>query len=221
MDLTTILISITSLVGAVFTAIITGYYSVKVKKLEKENGVISDKLSRANAELECIDIVFGADTIAVINEVVDTIFEKTKAERFLVLFAVNGKVDFNFVSVCYERTKSNVGRGAIYRYVRVKIDEHYKKMLKIAEMDGSVYIDVDAMEDCLLKDIYTSSAEGIKFSVVNFVGRKSIDSSNDMLFYNSVSTSSKSSFTHDEFFDIKISMDKLRAHSSSIDFSRR
>ena len=214
-----IITGLLSVAGLTITAFVTGWYAIKVKKLELKNETSQKQVSRLKAELTCINVLFEYKLIALLNTTVEHIFQETKAERFIILFAINGKTDFNFVSVCYEKTKSDKGSGAMYRYVRVAIDDHYRQMLKYVEKDKQVYLDVEHMPDCLLKNIYQSIVEGVTYSGIHFIARHNIDQDNDSLVYCSIATTNNEDFTRGEKTSIKVAMDNLRSHASQINFS--
>jgi len=219
MDANTLITGILSFAGLTITAVITGLYATRVKKLELTNDNAQKQVSRLKAELTCINVLFEYKLVALINTTVEHIFKETKAERFIILFALNGKTDFNFVSVCYEKTKTDKTSGAMYRYVRVEIDDHYRQMLKFVEQDKQVYLDVEHMPECLLKNIYQSIVEGVTFSGVHFIARHSIDQNNDSLVYCSVATTDKEDFTRSEKTTLKLAMDNIRSHASQMNFS--
>jgi len=213
-----VLISVISFIGVSITAIITAYYNIKVKRLELSNTTNAKQVAKLRAELTCINVLFEYNLIALINRTVDDIFKNTKAEQFIILFALNGKTDFNFVSVCYEKTKSSKTSGAIYRYVRVQIDDHYRQMLKYVEKDHQVYLDVANMQECLLKNIYQSIAEGVTYSGVHFINRSPLDEDNDTLVYCSMATTDPEDFSKQERSMMKLAMDNIRSHAKEIDF---
>lgn len=216
-----VIITIITSVFGVITASIAGFYSVKVKKLETAKEQKDRSISRLKAELTCINVLFDYNMISLINEKVDYLFRHTSAERFIILFALNGKTDFNFVSVCYEKTKTEGTRGSIYRYVRLKIDEHYRQMLKHVEKEESIYLSVPEMPPCLLKDIYESIVEGVTFSSIHFIARNQLDSDNDVLVYSSLATTQDKNFTPSEKVIIKSTYDELRAHAHQINFDAK
>jgi hypothetical protein len=218
-NVTNIILGVISASGLFTTALITGWYATKVKKLELRNEQAQKQVSKLKAELTCINVLFEYKLIALLNSTVNHIFKETKAERFIILFAINGKTDFNFVSVCYEKTKTDKGSGAMYRYVRVAIDDDYRQMLKHVEKDKQVYLDVENMPDCLLKNIYQSIVEGVTFSGIHFIARHNIDQDNDSLVYCSIATTNNEDFTRSEKTSIKVAMDNLRGHASQMNFS--
>ena len=93
-------------VSAVLIAIITAYTTLKNKhtKVKQENKVLK-------IELNSINILFNHNLITIINEHVANIFNETKANRFLILFAVNGKTHFNYVTVALEHVRDGAMSG--------------------------------------------------------------------------------------------------------------
>lgn len=223
---TGVTVAIIAGVTTLLSTTIAGYYALKNKRAEYEiknqkNEIETAKedVSRLKAELSCINIMFEHDLISFLNHQVDKLFERTKAERFIILFAINGKTEFNFVSVCYEKTKSDKTRGAIYRYVRLGIDSHYKEMLKRVERYETIYLDVDQMEESLLKGIYKQTVEGVTFSSIHFIKRLAADRNNDIVIYSSLATTKPEDFTAVERVTIKSTYDQIRAHSQNLTFS--
>jgi hypothetical protein len=211
-------ISVISGVVALITTALAGFFSIKVKKLEKINERKKEENIKLKAELNCVSVLFDYNMLTFLNQRVEGIFETTKAERFIVLFAINGKLDFNFVSVCFEKTKTKIGAGAIFKYVRLQVDRHYKEMLKEVERDSSIYLEVSSMPDSLLKDIYQSISEGVKYSSVHFLTRGNIDESNDIVIFSSLATTNANDFTKSEKVAIKGFYDEMRSHANLIDF---
>ena len=149
------------------------------------------------------------DSFLKIRNAVDGLLDETKADRFLILVAINKIRDFNDVTVIYEQHGERAkGNNAILTYNHIEIDDHYREMLKRAELYGPVNLDVAAMQPCLLKDIY--EIEGVRHSKVTHLHRESIDSENDAVFYSSIATH------QDEPFD-SLEVTKIRlAYQSQI-----
>lgn len=210
-------------VTTIVTAIIARNNHVRAKRAEAmysdvngERNKIQKQNKRLTASLSCLEIMYDAQFVSFINEKVDYLFQYTKAERFIILFAVNGKDSFNFVSVCYEKTKTEKTRGSIYRYVRLRVDDAYRSMLKQVERDYSVFIDVAKMQPSLLKDIYESSVEGIKYSSVHFIKRLHADEDNDVVVYSSLATTESPNYSVSEQTIIKGVYDQIRDHAKNI-----
>ena len=143
-----------------------------------------------------------------IKNAVDELFEKAEVERFLILVAVNGKQNFNFVSVIYEQHKeSKHNINAIARYKNITIDIAYKDLLKKAESEKILFLNVDEMGDGILKNIY--QFEGVKHSIISFLTRKSVDKNNDVIVYSSLARYESSDFTEIDKTLIQLSINSI------------
>lgn len=215
---TEVTISLITSGATVIVAIVAGYFALRTKRAEQATKDARKEKEKLKAELSCINILFQHDFIILLNKQVENLFRETKAERFLLLFAVNGKTDFNFVSVCYEKMKNERSRGAVYRYVRLGIDEHYRQMLKDVERENAIYLKVQEMPNSLLKSIYQSLIENVRYSVIKFIKRLNADDENDIVIYSSLATCQDEDFTDNERVIIKAIYDVIRSHANSIEF---
>lgn len=215
---TEVTIALISSAATVIVSVVAGYFALRTKKAEQKTKVIIKEKEKLKTELSCINILFQHDFIALLNRQVSNLFRETKAERFLLLFAVNGKTDFNFVSVCYEKMKNEKSAGAVYRYVRLGIDDHYRQVLKAVEREAAIYLNVKEMPDSLLKSIYESLIENVKYSVIKFIKRLSADDDNDIVIYSSLATCDDNDFDENERVVIKRIYDIIRYHANSIEF---
>lgn len=167
-----------------------------------EKDMLKKEKEETQIKLDFLNRIMDFEFINEISESVARMFEKTKADRFLILVAKNGKVDFNIVSVVFEQHKKLEYRiNAIARYRNVHIDNDYRQLLKEAEKNGVVRLEVEKMHDSVLRDFYLN--EGVKFSKIRFLARKPIDNDNDFLVYSSISTHESKDFTKNELVEIK------------------
>ena len=167
----------------VIGSIITLYFKYKKNKrelvnLKGENNVLKKKYYSSSMSIDLADL-------NEVQSIVRDTFKTTGADRFLLLSAVNGKENFNFVSALYEqhsiKDKSSLSIGACSKYVDIKTDESYRIMLKKIELIKPFISSVASMRDSLLKRIYLQ--EGVRHTAVFFISRKSLDSNNDRLVY--------------------------------------
>ena len=206
MDIGAIATAFLSAIGGVGVAYITGVFALKAKKAENE----AEKQKGNNEELrvgfDSLQIVNDFMLLSIIMEKATLIFEDTTADRFLVLFAINGKRDFNYVNVICEQHKIDgfiQGSGeAQRRYKNVKIDNHYKGLLKNVISNGYEVIDAEKMAQSILKDYYTF--EGVKHSVVKFLVRINKDPNNDIIMFCSVAKHTKDAFAENELNNIEL-----------------
>lgn len=160
-----------------------------------------------DTERHSVNVMNSINTLANVNLVhnaVERLFKETRADRFLILTAMNGKKDMRSVSAIYEQhDRNDIGMSAVSRYHKLEVDQEYHQMLKSAEQIGPVVLDVaGSMQDSLLKNIYIS--EGVKHSVITFLYRVSLDENNDIMVYSSIATHSEEHFTMEELLTISL-----------------
>lgn len=171
-------------------------YNLEVKKLEQEIAYFKKQELDACIKISFIDRIMDFPFFNALANSVDRIFDLTKADRFLLLIAKNGKTDFSIVNVVFEQHKSKdykINAIARYRNVDVSQDPAYRRMLKDAEHNGVVDLETATMPECLLKQFYLM--EKVTFSKVRFLARKPIDEDNDFVIYSSLSTHDNEPFT--------------------------
>jgi len=204
----------------IITTLITGLFTVIVALITKKNkNLVQEKKElliqneKIINELAAISILFNHKFIILLNEAIEEIFAHSKTTRFVMSFAVNGKTDFNHVTACFERNKNPEFTTTLKKYNRLKVDSGYKKMLKRIELIDKEVINTNSMEPSLLKNIYESFDEQIENSLIYFLGRITIDSSNDLLLYCSITTTDRSVFNNKEIFLIDTNIDKIKTDS--------
>ena len=189
MEYTTIVIAIIGLTSTLIPA----YWGYRVKKennkKDKKIAELESQLIETNIRTEVVDRLLDITLLSEIKTAVDVVFQETSADRYLILIALNGVTDFNMISVIFEQHKGVDKISAIARYRNLKIDDEYKSMLKKAERNGHVELEVSEMPDeSILKQIYM--IEGVQHSKVTFLLRKGIDSGNDVIVFSSLATRS-------------------------------
>lgn len=164
--------------------------------LKKEEEIADTKRERDDHKIKAdvLDKVLDFASFNAIKEGVDELFEQTRADRFLILIAINGCEDFNMISVIFEQHKDSQYKvSAIARYKSLSIDTDYRNMLKLSEKYGKIELETEKMPPCLLKDIY--QIESVTHSDVRHLVRVKIDDKNDVLVYSSLATHHKMGFT--------------------------
>lgn len=200
-------------ISAIVVAIIVAYTSLK-----KRHTIVKQENKVLRIELSCVNILFNHEFLKALNKHVESIFQETRIDRFLILFAVNGKDTVKYATVCYEKNKSSNHLGAIYRYIRLEVDTHYQNLLKQVEAMGSVHLIVKEMPKCMLKTIYQSREEEIKFSTVKFIKRIEVDDLNDIIVYSSMATAHNEDLTDEEHLILKYNFDAIKSESKHLTF---
>lgn len=187
-----------SLIGVLASALIAAKALIKSKVIEKEN-------KELKTNYNALDILFDFSVFNKIVYQVNELFATTKADRYLTLYATNGKSNFKFVTSMFEHHKDTqfvrLSEGAVNKYVQLQFDLHYLNLLKEVEHVGPVFLDVIEMPECDLKNIYIS--EKVFHSCVMFLNRIEIDKENDLLLFCSIATHSAEKFTPLEITIIK------------------
>lgn len=208
------------MIEIILPSLITGIFAVTIalianknKNLKKQNLLLENDKNKIETELSAITILFNHSFINTLNDIVEEIFTHTKTTRFLLLFAVNGKETFKYVTACYESNKNPKYRVATKKYIRLKIDEQYKNMLKKVEHINKEILNTETMQPCLLKNIYESYDEQIKNGLVYFIDRIPIDDDNDALIYASISTTDDELYNSSELFLIDTNVNLVKNSS--------
>lgn len=187
--MTDILIALIGAASIVAPAILLHLREIK----KKEEEFLKYKKTK-ELEGSSLDKFLELTTFNEIKNGVDELFEKTKADRFLILFAINGKNSFRTVSVVFEAQKKSIySINAVGRYKSLTIDNPYREMLKNAEINGIIELDVEKMPEGLLKNIY--AFEEVKWSDIRHLVRIHKDAENDLLVFSSLATHEDKGFT--------------------------
>lgn len=210
-ELTVLLVALISALSAVLVAYITKRFDKKIKLIEIERDKERREKKRTKLELSMLTLFIRYDAYEMIDEQISYLKEHTSLSRFLILFAINGKKDFNTVTVIYEDTRGKQSKGAMKRYVRLPIDSHYRNMLKETEKRGFVNINIeDLPEKSLLRSIYEREDEQVKHSKIIFLDRLHVDEDNDLLLFASAGTHENKEFTPKEKHLIRIATNSIR-----------
>ena len=218
---------ITTLVFIFFASvrILLMWEDVRRKRLEnKEKGFLIEKKIENGVGVVVkssdnhFNVIHDLEFFQEIRVSVDRIFESTKADRFLIMKAINGKTDFQFASVLYEQhkrtAKTKYSVNAAGRCVNFKFDIHYNERIKEAEQKGHVDLIVSELpEGTDLKNIYIS--EGVTHSRVYHIARIPIDDKKDAILYCSIATH-EGLFTDIEKIIIKQEIDSIRSETKEV-----
>lgn len=171
----------------------------EMKKKSQTIKILKKESKHNDIKVNLFNKIINLESINNIKRSVDRMFENSNGDRFLILIAINGKEDFNKISVIFEQHKNNdYAINASARYKHVSIDDTYRKVLKDLEKNGreGCNLNVSTMENSLLKRFY--SIENVKHSKMKFILRSKIDKDNDILIYSSITTHKDTPFTETE-----------------------
>lgn len=195
-------------VGTLVTALVTG--SIKLYTLHKENLKLKDHKENNDIKLKIYEEILNIKSISTISNAISDLFEKTVADRFLIIMGIEISGQVTHISVIFEQhnyLNHQIRVNAIARYNNVEIDNNYRDMIKHIQLFGSVDIEVKNMEDSLLKNFYIT--EGVTFSKVKFLKRKTIKQNKDLVCFSSIATHASREFNDKEKTEIKIIYDGI------------
>lgn len=216
---TSVLVAIISGVVTIGVSVLTYFRELRMKKLQAQidRERIESKQREKDAEernlkLGALDRLLDFQSFNEIRDSVDRMFKNTKADRFMIIIAMNGVTDFRVVSVIFEQHKSEKWKvNAIIRYRDVEIDDEFRRNLKRVEVEGSICFNVAEMTPQLLKDFWV--IEKVKFARLRFLHRQSLDDRNDVVIYSSIATHESEPFTHLEEAIIKTELEGSVIHT--------
>lgn len=206
---TSIVIELIKFFGGVIGAWFVYYKSTK--SLTKKIGplVKTHPLVKTN-------LAISLRSFSMISALLQTMFERSSADRFVILAAHNGKNPLRYATAFYEQHNQDgapdslLSIGAVSKYVKFEFDRHYRETLEDVETLGHVVLDVSKMPSGDLKSIYL--VEKIKHSVIYFLLRaKEHDlDGNDLLIYCSVASHKDAPFTEEEKIIFKYHVTQIK-----------
>ena len=215
LDINEILLGLISLAGVLGT----GYFGYLKVIIGREKREIQKELTQIKQEVKT-DVSLSLPDINTLDTTITELFKKTKVDRFVVFKGENGGLTpLKFTSAILERHEKNMylmmSIGATEKYIRVRFDNDYLKMLKAVEVnnDGK-YLDVKEMPNNDLKGFYLD--EQVKHSSIWFQKRYVINEDKHIILYYSFATHSEFKFTAKEKSLIKLAADKIAALSFNV-----
>lgn len=151
------------------------------------------KLAESTLKANILDRLGELGIFNEIKNSIDRIFEKTRADRFLIIFSMNGTHEFRAVSIAFEIHRNPKSSNAIVRYRDVEIDDSYRELIHQVEKQGNVDLLREDMKPQILKDFYT--IEGINTIKLTFIERKHLDSQNDVVIFGTLAAEETDGWT--------------------------
>lgn len=208
-----IIIAIIGAVATIIVSLIAVYKEVKVQQgtlkliqSEEQCAKLQEEIRQLQSEIRVLEssklnqlrgnILDRLGELGIFNELknsVERIFKYTKADRFFILFSLNGTHEMRTVAVAFELQKNLSPTRAIIRYRDVEIDDEYRALLKQVERDGIVTLSRETMNPQILKDFYT--LEGINSVKLIFIERRHLDEVRDVVIFGTVGAYDSGSWT--------------------------
>lgn len=193
-----IVVGIISAIAVIASAWITANANRKIKEITRPSGGIL--------------LVQQLKLFNLIQDHISYVFKNSSADRFLILFARNGKTEFKYATAIYEQHKVSrdafLSFNASTKYSHFEFDKPYLSMLKEAESKGWVDLIVEEMPDSDLKNVYMS--EEIVHARLYFLKRIEEDSQNDLILYCTFASHTEPFNANDIIF-MKSAVDSLKS----------
>jgi len=159
-------------------------------------GWIRKNISAKKEKKELQAVAFGAKTwifkelydlqrFSELERYIKIVCAKTNMNRFTIMISMNGKLEFNFITVLFDQKISDLVVGGKSVYEKVATDSKYKSIL--GRLEWSKFIWDHDLNGYGKMEQY-SIAEKIKEHMWGFVGRVSLDKFDDVFVYCSMSS---------------------------------
>jgi hypothetical protein len=171
-----------------------------IQKLRIDFEESKNKLTKTQLKVTILDRLAELAVFNELKNAADRIFEQTKADSFIILYATNGSHLIRSVSVSFGLQKNPSMTAPIIRYKDVEIDDSYRAILKTLEQEGKMDFHRSDMEAQILKDFFT--LEGINTIKLNFIDRRNLDEMNDIIIFCTIGSYKKEDWTEIELATI-------------------
>lgn len=190
-----IFVEIIQYIGLLTTAIF-GFISAERGKRIKEMKVVKQDLRDSLYDVRLLRVkeVFNLRRFSILEKEIKRLLYNTRIDRFTILFVMNGKTDFDYLTVLFDQILGAEG-GGVSAYNKFKVDDIYKATIKEIELHKYKWIDTRQNFGIVGEEF---RIEGIYEALFNFVERVRIDSFNDVILYSVASTHSPRKLTEKE-----------------------
>ncbi|KAA5533737.1 hypothetical protein F0919_14490 [Taibaiella lutea] len=183
---TTITLALISSTTAVLLVLVNYYKDKRMKLLEHNLNEAKSNERKVKMEISVLNRLLKISVHSRISNAVNKLIHSTNIDRYMIFVAVNGVTDFNKVAIIFEKYRDDHKKEiadreeeALALYRSIPIDDVYKSILKGAELYKQVYLNVETMQQCMLKDIYLY--EGVMQAAISFLFRERMDDNNDVV----------------------------------------
>lgn len=208
---TTVTLTLISSITAILLVLVNYYKDKKMKLLEYNLNEAKSNERKVKVEISVLNRLLKISVHSKISNAVNRLMHSTNIDRYMIFVAANGVTDFKKVAVIFEkyrddhtRETANKDEEALALYKAIPIDDAYKKMLKEAELYKQVYLDVNTMPQCMLKDIYLY--EGVQQSALSFLFRERINEENDVVCFCTAATMNNKVLTEADKTKLKLTI---------------
>jgi len=188
-----VIVEIIKFVGLIATPIL-GYVTAKKvkenKSIKADNELLKDNVYQTKVRV--LKELFDLQHFAQLERYINLVWDTTPMDRFTIMFVMNGKINFNYLTVIHDQSSIDHKLGGASPYAKFSIDQSYKNLVHKIEKGRPVWYDIPAKEIGEMNDFI--ELEGIKKIVFFLVKRIPIDEFNDIVVYLSFSSTTEHDF---------------------------
>jgi hypothetical protein len=161
--------------------------------LARENEFLKENIF--STKLIALKELFDIALFRKLEIVYEELFAKTKIDRITVMFMMNGKVNFNYMSVLFDKSKQHDEVGEVNLYIKLRIDDQYRKIITNLTPTEAFWSDKG--------DNVGKIGDYLSLERINSIGwfkvkRIALDDYNDLLAYVSLSSENEKALTRPE-----------------------
>lgn len=160
------------------------HQSELLKTKEKENTLLKDNIY--STKISKLKQIFDLRYFSAIEHIQHKVFDETCADRLTIMFMMNGKVNFNYMTVLYDHSSKRPDVGVESPYLKVRMSDRYMNTISNLRINDSHWESWPFSEWGELGDYI--EMEGIRHLGWYKVRRVALDEYNDLLMYLSWST---------------------------------
>lgn len=175
------------LLGLIISPVLGYLLAQKSKALKKEkqdNELLKDNVYQS--KINILKEIFDLQKFSELERLINLICDNTSMDRFTIMFVMNGKIDFNYMTVIYDQSKIDHSIGGTSPYAKFPIDHAYKTLVNKIEKGRPVWHSIPDKTMGNIVDFI--ELEGIKHIMYLKVKRIPIDEFNDIVVYLSISS---------------------------------
>jgi hypothetical protein len=176
----------TELAGYVASAVFALYgawKNHKLKKQKRENQLLKSELY--GTKMQKLKELYDFQRFSVLEHEIRVLFKETPVTRFTIMFAMNGRIDFNYMTVVYDQHDYRMDVGMESSYDQIQIDQGYIRLLKEVERLGFVWLSAPFNIGSIS---HFMEMEEVKHCGWGYVLREALDDTDDLLVYLAISS---------------------------------
>lgn len=178
------IVKFAGVIGSVVLAYVNNQKSAKIKEVQSINDRLKDNIYQA--KIQKVKELYDLQHFSLMERTIQQLFLTTPIDRFTIMFVMNGKIDFNYLTVIFDQSSTDLELGGVSPYARFPIDHEYRRMLKEMEVNKFVWRKSPEFRVGRINDFL--EMEKVNNICWAYVTRIALDEFNDLVVFLSVSS---------------------------------